>query len=74
MEKEDLARARMAENPFVPLANAQPEWAQAHSLNYIAFYLGEIEKHLSKIAHSSETGGGIAQAIRDSTGAFLSKR
>jgi hypothetical protein len=59
------ARDRMASNPYVPLNIQNTTANQQHALDYIAYYLGEIEDHLQRIAHASETGGGIAQALRD---------
>ena len=50
-DQEKLARDRMRANPFAPMGDAaNNEYRKAHSLEYIAFYLGEIEGHLSKIA------------------------
>ena len=46
-QQDKLARERMAANEFAPM---QPGSAGEHALNYIAFYLGEIEQHLAKIA------------------------
>jgi len=46
-QEDKLARERMAANEFAPM---QPGSAGEHAPNYIAFYLGEIEQHLAKIA------------------------
>jgi methyl-accepting chemotaxis protein len=47
-----LARELLAANPFAPLASAHAERRKQHSLDYIAFYLREIEKHISTIANA----------------------
>jgi hypothetical protein len=52
-QKRDVARAMMAAQPFVP-ADGPVELHSTHALNYIAYYLGEIEKHLSQIAANVE--------------------
>jgi hypothetical protein len=66
-EQDKLARARMAE-PFVPMGNISNETRDSRSLEYIAFYLGEIEKHLGKIAgqldSSSSNGVRIATELQ----------
>jgi hypothetical protein len=47
----DRARQKMAELPFSPLpTGATHEGQVEHALNYIAFYLSEIERHLAEIA------------------------
>lgn len=47
----DRGRLKMAASPFSPLpTGATHEGQVEHALNYIAFYLGEMEKHLAKIA------------------------
>jgi hypothetical protein len=52
-EQEKLARERMTANPFVP-TSGQYDMRSAHAAEYIAFYLGEIEKHFGKISSSLE--------------------
>jgi hypothetical protein len=47
-----LARERLVANPYAPLESALVEHRKQHSLDYIAFYLGEIEKHISTIANA----------------------
>lgn len=63
----NLVRDRMAANPFAPVQNSAPENRQLHALDYTAFYLGEIEKHLGKIAaelnSGSANGAKIALAL-----------
>jgi hypothetical protein len=47
----DRGRLKMAAAPFSPLpTGASHEGQVEHALNYIAFYLSEMEKHLAKIA------------------------
>jgi methyl-accepting chemotaxis protein len=46
------ARELLANNPFAPLASVHDEHRKQHSLDYIAFYLGEIERHISAIANA----------------------
>ena len=52
-QERNLARERLAE-PFVPVGGPI-EQHSIHALNHIAYSLGEIEKHLEKIANNSET-------------------
>jgi hypothetical protein len=63
-----VARERMAANPFAPDPNIASEHQQQHALNYIAFYLGEIEQHLAKIAGAAEatkaTGSNMALTLK----------
>lgn len=55
-QQDKLARERMAANEFAPM---QPDSAGAdtHALNYIAFYLGEIERHVATIAGAFDRHG-----------------
>jgi hypothetical protein len=47
----DRGRQKMAGLPFSPLpTGASHEGQVEHALNYIAFYLSEIEKHLAGLA------------------------
>jgi hypothetical protein len=58
MLNEDQMRSREAikTNMFAPASNAMSSEAQRnHALNYVAYYLGEIESHLGKIAAELET-------------------
>jgi hypothetical protein len=48
------ARKRMKAQPFSPIPNLSPELRIASALEYTAYYLGEIESHLSKIAAHAE--------------------
>jgi hypothetical protein len=49
----DRGRVKMAAAPFSPLpTGASHEGQVEHALNYIAFYMSEMEKHLAKIAGS----------------------
>ena len=57
-----LARERMAAQPFAP-ADGPVEYHSIHALNYIAFYLGEIEKHLAKIASALEAGKATGSSV-----------
>ena len=52
MTNEEL-RGRMKTEPFAPIG-ATAEHRIAKALEYTAFYLGEIESHLSKIAACAE--------------------
>jgi hypothetical protein len=47
-----LARERMAVRPFAPVGN--DDFRITHSLEYSAFYLGEIATHLQRLAASAE--------------------
>ena len=57
----DQLRDRMKANPFAPVG-ATPDLRIASALEYVAFYLGEIEAHLSVIA--SETRPNTANATK----------
>jgi hypothetical protein len=47
----DRGRQKMTDMPFSPLpSGATHEGQVEHALNYIAFYLSEIEKHLARLA------------------------
>lgn len=47
----DRGRLKMAASPFSPLpTGATHEGQVEHALNYIAFYLSEMERHLARIA------------------------
>jgi hypothetical protein len=47
-QQDKLARERMAANEFAPMQPGSVG-ADTHALNYIAFYLGEIEQHLANL-------------------------
>jgi hypothetical protein len=49
-------RERMAAQPFAPISHANAEYRSYHAQEYAAFYLGEIEKHLGRIATLLENG------------------
>ncbi len=50
----DRGRQKMAGLPFSPLpTGASHEGQVEHALNYIAFYLSEIERHLAGLAGRS---------------------
>lgn len=51
-----LARERMAATPYAPSPGISNEQQQTNAVQYIAFYLGEIEKQLERIANSLQTG------------------
>ena len=47
----DRGRQKLAGSPFSPLpTGASHEGQVEHALNYIAFYLSEMEKHLARLA------------------------
>ncbi len=53
------SREDMKSNPFAPLAGSVSHEAvdrQTFAMEYIAFYLGEIDKHLAAIAVHSASG------------------
>jgi len=52
-QESKRARERMAAQPFVP-SDASIEWHSIHALNYIAFYLGEIDQKMERISKSLE--------------------
>ena len=54
-------RERMKANPFAP-NGLSPELRIASALEYVAYYLGEIEGHLAHIA--SETRPNAANATK----------
>jgi hypothetical protein len=60
-QADRLARERMAVRPFVPAGNA--DFRLPHAQEYSAFYLGEIAKHLEKIATSAEKMDKTLEAI-----------
>ena len=51
-QSDRLARERMAVRPFVPVGNE--DLRVTHAQEYSAFYLGEIVRHLEKLAASAE--------------------
>jgi len=55
-------RKRMAANPFAP-NGATPELRVAAAAEYIAYYLGEIESHLSKSAAHQEANTNVLSKI-----------
>ena len=75
-DQEKLARERMKAQPFAPAA-LQPEFRDSHSLEYIAFYLGEIEGHLAKIASTLQASGAngalIALHLQGIAGALVKR-
>jgi hypothetical protein len=52
-QQDKLARERMAANEFAPMQPGSTG-ADTHALNYIAFYLGEIERHLANLVEQSQ--------------------
>jgi hypothetical protein len=51
----DRGRQKLAGSPFSPLpTGASHEGQVEHALNYIAFYLSEMEKHLARPAGAGE--------------------
>ncbi len=53
----DRGRQKMTDMPFSPLpSGATHEGQVEHALNYIAFYLSEIEKHLAALAGQKPAG------------------
>ena len=47
----DRGRQKMSDMPFSPLpSGATHEGQVEHALNYIAYYLSEIEKHMATLA------------------------
>jgi hypothetical protein len=51
-QADRLKRERMALRPFAPAGNADVRLP--HAQEYSAFYLGEIAKHLERLATSAE--------------------
>lgn len=47
-QKTDAAREKLAA-PFSPVGGVD-DYQRTHALNYIAYSLGEIEKHLKRLA------------------------
>jgi hypothetical protein len=66
---ETVSRTEMETKPYTPIAGAINEYQDTHSLQYIAFYLGEIEKHLGQITKtlgaSGANGAQIALALQN---------
>lgn len=59
----DRGRLKMAALPFSPLpTGASHEGQVEHALNYIAFYLGEMEKHLGRIAGAEPKEGATPES------------
>jgi hypothetical protein len=52
-EQEDLTRERMKAQPFTP-SGLTKEHRDSRSLEYIAFYLGEIDGKMERIAKALE--------------------
>ena len=48
--EQEKGRERMKTEPFAPIPIGSVEERHSHAMTYAAFYLGEIEKHLRKIA------------------------
>jgi hypothetical protein len=75
-EQQKLARERMRATPFAP-EPVKPEFRDSHSLEYIAFYLGEIEGHLAQISGilkaSGANGAQIALQLQGIAGSLRSK-
>ena len=67
----------MKAQPYSPIAGGQNDFRNSHSLEYIAFYLGEINAKLGRLVEAVETGKvtanvgaglhGLAEAIRQKT-------
>lgn len=72
-----VSRAEMMAKPFEPIGGAQNEFQNAHSLSYIAFYLGEIDKSLKQIASTLQAttpnSAAIALNLRGVIAALQSK-
>ena len=49
-DQDKLARERMKAEPYSPITIGSVEERYSHALTHAAFYLGEIEQHLGKIA------------------------
>ena len=49
-DQDRLARERMKAEPYSPITIGSVEERYSHALTHAAFYLGEIEQHLGKIA------------------------
>jgi hypothetical protein len=63
-DAEKLARDRMAANPFFPMTDAaNNDYRQSHALEYIAFYLGEINNHMAQIASTLQASGSNGAAL-----------
>lgn len=53
----DRGRQKMTDMPFSPLpSGATHEGQVEHALNYIAFYLSEIERHMAVLAGAALAG------------------
>jgi hypothetical protein len=52
-QEAKLAREKLAE-PFLPQQEGGIELHSIHALNYIAYYLGEIDQKMERIAHTLE--------------------
>jgi hypothetical protein len=66
LDQASLARGRMKQQPFVP-SEGPIEFHSVHALNYIAFYLGEIDQTMERIAKALEA----IQASSAGSGATL---
>lgn len=54
----ERGRQKMTDMPFSPLPSGATHDGQVeHALNYIAFYLSEIEKHLARLADTRRADG-----------------
>jgi hypothetical protein len=49
-EHDKAARERMKTEPYSPITVGSVDERHSHALTYAAFYLGEINQHLGKIA------------------------
>ena len=49
------SRAEMMARPFEPIAGSAYEFQNVHSLCYIAYYLGEIDGKMERIAKALES-------------------
>ena len=77
MAEMSLSRAELESAPYKPIAGGQNDFQNSHSLQYIAFYLGEINAKLGRLIEAVETGKvtanvgqglhGLAEAIRQKT-------
>jgi hypothetical protein len=68
MTDPKIVRERMAAHPYAPDETAQMEFRHLKALDYIAYHLGEIDKHLGSIAVSlkqvSENGSKLEMTTK----------
>jgi hypothetical protein len=75
-DEAKLLRGRMAETPFAP-ADGPIEFHSTHALNYIAFYLGEIDHKMERIAKALEgmqiSAGALTATLKMIQGILVQK-